>query len=202
LRPFEAGWLAAALALNNAHQPAVSRVEAADLAWYGEHAERFVVAVDPALDALAALVITIGPDSAYPSANYAWFSGRHASGSPSPSPLSARSSPSPSSSSSYSSASSFSSSSSSSSASSCFSYVDRVVIGERWQRIGLGRRLYEDVVIAGARAAGRRAVCAEVNLRPRNDASLGFHAALGFVEVGRRTDAEGKLLSMVERPLD
>jgi predicted GNAT superfamily acetyltransferase len=173
LRPFDERWLDVVLALNNAHVPAVSRLEPDDLPWYAELADRFVLAVAPERDhqlgpaagagsataaELAGFVITVGPGSAYPSPNYAWFRSRHEQ----------------------------------------FSYVDRVAVAERFQGRGLGRRLYDEVVFARARERGHDVVCAEVNLRPRNDTSLLFHATLGFTEVGRRVDAEGKLLSMVE----
>ena len=158
----DASLLDAALALNNAHVPAVSLLERDDLAWYATIADGFVVAVDASNDDLVGLVILIGPGSEYPSPNYAWFRDRYDS----------------------------------------FLYVDRIVVDERGHGVGVGRRIYEEVVMARARAAGHRFVCAEVNLRPRNEPSLRFHASRGFVEVGRRTDAEGKLLAMLARPVE
>lgn len=66
-----------------------------------------------------------------------------------------------------------------------FVYVDRVIVAAGARRLGIGRALYDDL-IAAARAAGHRRLCAEVNLDPPNPASDAFHAMAGFVEVGRR----------------
>ena len=77
-----------------------------------------------------------------------------------------------------------------------FWYVDRIVVAASCEGQGVGRLLYAEAV-AQARARGLGRVCAEVNLKPRNDRSLRFHERFGFVEVGQRTDAEGKLLSML-----
>ena len=70
-----------------------------------------------------------------------------------------------------------------------FAYVDRVVVDpDGWGR-GVGRSLY-DAFVAHARGVGRPRVCAEVNVVPRNERSLTFHEAYGFVAVGEQ-DTEG-----------
>jgi predicted GNAT superfamily acetyltransferase len=66
-----------------------------------------------------------------------------------------------------------------------FRYVDRIAVDPSAQGTGLGRRLYE-AVVAHAEAVGVSRVNAEVNLDPPNPGSQAFHAALGFVEVGRQ----------------
>lgn len=66
-----------------------------------------------------------------------------------------------------------------------FRYVDRVAVSPDSQGSGVGRRLY-DAVVEHARAAGATEVTCEVNLDPPNPDSQAFHAALGFVEVGRQ----------------
>lgn len=78
-----------------------------------------------------------------------------------------------------------------------FGYLDRVVLHEGFRRRGLGGFVYAHVE-RDARAYGRLAL--EVNLIPRNDASLAFHAARGYAEVGRLGDAE-HLASMLIKAL-
>jgi uncharacterized protein len=83
-----------------------------------------------------------------------------------------------------------------------FVYLDRVAIDPAFQRQGLGRAMYAEVE---RRAAVLRPTATEftleVNLRPRNDQSLGFHADLGFVEVGQRETDYGSLVSLMAKPL-
>jgi predicted GNAT superfamily acetyltransferase len=68
-----------------------------------------------------------------------------------------------------------------------FLYLDRVVVDPSVRRRGVGGLVY-DLVEAVAAAYGLLAL--EVNLVPRNEPSLAFHAARGFVEVGRLGDDE------------
>ena len=77
-----------------------------------------------------------------------------------------------------------------------FAYLDRIVLHEAHRRRGLGSFVY-DVVEEDARRHGRLTL--EVNLRPRNEPSLAFHAARGFMEVGRLGDEE-HLVSLMEKP--
>jgi uncharacterized protein len=78
-----------------------------------------------------------------------------------------------------------------------FAYLDRVVIAPASRGQGLGRQLYTHVEQATAAAW----FCLEVNLRPRNDASLAFHQALGFVQVGEQETDYGALVSMQAKRL-
>ena len=78
-----------------------------------------------------------------------------------------------------------------------FYYLDRIVLHEDYRRRGLGGFVYDEVERVAA-PYGRLAL--EVNLVPRNDPSLAFHDARGYVEVGRVGD-EGHLVSMREKPL-
>jgi hypothetical protein len=78
-----------------------------------------------------------------------------------------------------------------------FLYLDRVVVDPSVRRRGVGGAVY-DLVEAVAAAYGLLAL--EVNLVPRNDASLAFHAARGFVEVGRLGD-ESHLVSLQTKQL-
>lgn len=78
-----------------------------------------------------------------------------------------------------------------------FYYLDRIVLDDRFRRRGLGGFVYDEVERVAARY-GRLTL--EVNLRPRNDASLAFHDRRGFVEVGRLGD-EQKLVALMEKAL-
>jgi len=69
-----------------------------------------------------------------------------------------------------------------------FVYIDRIVVDPRFQREGVGRRLYADLeTMARARAP---VLACEVNLRPPNAGSMKFHESFGFEEVGQQ-DTEG-----------
>lgn len=67
-----------------------------------------------------------------------------------------------------------------------FLYVDRIVVSPVHQRMGIGRRLYEELF----QLAGENPATCEVNVVPPNPRSLAFHEQLGFSEVGEQ-DTEG-----------
>ena len=77
-----------------------------------------------------------------------------------------------------------------------FCYLDRVVIHEDFRRRGLGSEVYD----ALESSCGRALFALEVNLDPPNHASLAFHTARGFVEVGQRVSG-GHLVSMFLKTL-
>jgi len=80
-------------------------------------------------------------------------------------------------------------------------YLDRVAFDARFQGRGLGRRLYAEVDRAMRDAEPPPpALTLEVNADPPNEASLAFHARLGFAEVGRRT-SHGFVVSLMQRDL-
>lgn len=81
-----------------------------------------------------------------------------------------------------------------------FLYLDRVVVGPRARRRGVGRALYDDL---HRTAAGRwMRVALEVNLRPPNPVSIAFHEAMGYAPVGvREYDAGSKAVQMFTRDL-
>lgn len=80
-----------------------------------------------------------------------------------------------------------------------FAYLDRVAIDAAHQSRGLGGALYGEVE---RRLAGSVPwFLLEVNLRPRNDGSLRFHARQGFVEVGQQDTNYGTLVSLLAKPL-
>lgn len=77
-----------------------------------------------------------------------------------------------------------------------FCYLDRVVIHEGFRRRGLGSQVYDEL----ESSCGRPLFALEVNLDPPNDASLAFHQARGFVEVGQRVSG-GHLVSLFLKTL-
>jgi hypothetical protein len=79
-----------------------------------------------------------------------------------------------------------------------FYYLDRIVLHEDFRRQGLGGYVYDDVEET-ARKHGRLAL--EVNLVPRNDASLAFHQRRGYVEVGRLGD-DDHLVTLMTKELE
>jgi predicted GNAT superfamily acetyltransferase len=79
-----------------------------------------------------------------------------------------------------------------------FYYLDRIVLHEDFRRRGLGGFVYDDVEET-ARKHGRLAL--EVNLVPRNDASLSFHQRRGYVEVGRLGD-DDHLVTLMTKELE
>ena len=80
-----------------------------------------------------------------------------------------------------------------------FVYLDRVVVAPDGRRRGVGRTLYDDLVVF---AAGRwPRITLEVNVQPPNPGSIAFHERLGFRRVGTRAYADGEV-AMFERVLD
>lgn len=83
-----------------------------------------------------------------------------------------------------------------------FVYLDRVAISPVFQRRGLGRTMYAEVErLSADRRPTATHFTLEVNLRPRNDTSLAFHAALGFAEVGQRETDYGARVSLMAKSL-
>jgi uncharacterized protein len=78
-----------------------------------------------------------------------------------------------------------------------FYYLDRIVLHEDVRRRGLGGFVYDEMERV-AKERGRLTL--EVNLVPRNHASLAFHERRGYAEVGRLGD-EAHLVSLMEKPL-
>ncbi len=81
-----------------------------------------------------------------------------------------------------------------------FAYLDRIAVVPDFRRYGIGRAFYAELVQAFTGA--RPIITCEVNLRPRNDASLRFHHSIGFREVGQQdTDGGNKTVSLLELAL-
>ena len=79
-----------------------------------------------------------------------------------------------------------------------FLYLDRIAVGAAHRRHGLGALLY-DAMEDAARPFGQM-VC-DVNVRPRNDASLGFHAARGYEDIGRLEHGDVKTVALMRKEL-
>ena len=77
-----------------------------------------------------------------------------------------------------------------------FVYLDRIAVHPGFRRFGIGRGFYATLV---EQFSGTWPVLlCEVNLRPRNDASLHFHHSIGFREVGQQeTDGGKKTVSLL-----
>ena len=82
-----------------------------------------------------------------------------------------------------------------------FVYVDRIVVAETGRGMGVGTRLYDEFGRRG-RADDHAVMLAEVNIEPRNDVSLAFHEARGFVSVGEQdTEGGAKRVTLLEKAL-
>ncbi len=72
-----------------------------------------------------------------------------------------------------------------------FLYIDRVVVGCKFQGRGIGKLLYADL-FDYAKQKHIPVVTCEINAIPPNERSSAFHAGLGFREVGSQWICEGQ----------
>ena len=80
-----------------------------------------------------------------------------------------------------------------------FLYIDRVVVAADARACGIGQALYRDLY-RFARQTGVSTLTCEFDIDPPNLASQRFHAAFGFLEIGRQTLAHRcKSVSMQAR---
>ena len=80
-----------------------------------------------------------------------------------------------------------------------FVYLDRIAVDPAYRRYGIGRAFYSHIV---RRFTGVHSqLLCEVNVRPRNEASLLFHHSIGFREVGQQDTDHGKRVSLLALPL-
>lgn len=80
-------------------------------------------------------------------------------------------------------------------------YIDRIAVAPSARRKGVGGRLYRRA-LAMARELDESRLTAEVNEQPPNPESLAFHRALGFRTLLSRTSDSGKVVAMLERPVE
>ena len=78
-----------------------------------------------------------------------------------------------------------------------FTYLDRIVVHEDARRLGLGRRVYDEVEARAARTTPLLGL--EVNIDPPNEPSLAFHAGRGYEAVGERFIVDHTVAMMVKR---
>ena len=78
-----------------------------------------------------------------------------------------------------------------------FCYLDRIVVHEDARRVGLARRVYDELESRTARTAPLLTL--EVNIDPPNDASLAFHAGRGYEPVGERFIVDHTVAMMLKR---
>lgn len=69
-----------------------------------------------------------------------------------------------------------------------FLYVDRIVIAPKFQRKGIGSKLYEHIL----REYPDKKITCEINVVPDNPESLAFHKVMGFKEIAQQVTESGK----------
>lgn len=79
-----------------------------------------------------------------------------------------------------------------------FHYLDRIVVAPAHRRRGVGTLLYQHLEEA-AQLAGR--LTCEVYSEPPNVGSLAFHAARGYLDVGRLEQLGGTVCTMFAKEL-
>jgi predicted GNAT superfamily acetyltransferase len=80
-----------------------------------------------------------------------------------------------------------------------FIYLDRVVVDAAHRSQGLGELMYAEVERRILADAFTDLFTCEVNLQPRNEGSLRFHARLGFEQVGEQESKPGLIVAMLAK---
>lgn len=79
-------------------------------------------------------------------------------------------------------------------------YIDQVAIAAAARRDHGGTRLYQQLE-QRCTACGIHALCCEVNLRPANPSSLGFHEKLGFNALDELETRDGRHVALLLKRL-
>ncbi|HEX3433741.1 MAG TPA: GNAT family N-acetyltransferase [Solirubrobacteraceae bacterium] len=79
-----------------------------------------------------------------------------------------------------------------------FLYLDRIAVSSASRRQGVGAQLYD--AMEQQAASFQRMVC-DVNIEPANEASLAFHTARGYREVGRLAHGDVKTVALMSKEL-
>ncbi|MAI03070.1 MAG: GNAT family acetyltransferase [Gammaproteobacteria bacterium] len=78
-----------------------------------------------------------------------------------------------------------------------FLYIDRVGVRKTHRNKGIGAYLYEHIF--NINEENKLPICAEVNIKPRNEISLRFHEKMGFKETSERTINSNYKVKYVEK---
>ena len=79
-----------------------------------------------------------------------------------------------------------------------FDYVDRIVISEDYRGQKFGTELYEYLF----NHSDKKFITCEVNIRPPNEKSMGFHKSLGFKKIAEQiTEGGNKSVAMMVKEL-
>lgn len=76
-----------------------------------------------------------------------------------------------------------------------FLYVDRIIVDESARGQGLASGFYQ-WLLDEAKQREKSDLVAEIDIEPRNEASLQFHQRFGFSEVGQQIYGAGKRVSL------
>jgi predicted GNAT superfamily acetyltransferase len=79
-----------------------------------------------------------------------------------------------------------------------FLYLDRIAVDAAHRRRGIGAMLYTE--LEATAVSFERMVC-DVNIQPRNEPSLAFHAARAYAEVGRLQHGSRKTVALMSKEL-
>lgn len=79
-----------------------------------------------------------------------------------------------------------------------FLYLDRIVVTAPFRRRGIGTQLYDAMEAVADRF--ERMAC-DVNILPPNRASLAFHTARGYREIGRLIHGQEKIVALLSKEL-
>lgn len=71
-----------------------------------------------------------------------------------------------------------------------FLYIDRIMVSAAYRGLGVASFMYERLQEI-ARKAGHLSLCCEVNVKPKNIASLALHEKIGFRSVGTQLTENG-----------
>lgn len=82
-----------------------------------------------------------------------------------------------------------------------FIYMDRIVVDEKFRRLGIGTLLYEEV-FKRAKASQVPLVTCEIDIKPEyNLKSMKFHEGLGFHEIGTKPYGQNVTVSLQVRDI-